>query len=166
MRVLLAAAALAGLVSLPLAGHAELITYTESVVASGSLAGRPFTNAVVTITGSADTSQVEPSFAGYAVLTSGARVTVAGVGTFTFNDPIQFFVSPMFDVAGVSDLTGPLGLDIVDTQNSAFETYSLITAFGPVTGPPVVNAGDPFSTSGGALVLNSAGDSTFTATEP
>jgi hypothetical protein len=163
MRLLLAAAVL-GLVSFPLAGHAELITYTESVVASGSLGGRNFTNAVVTITGSADTSQVQPSFTGYAVLTPGARVTVAGVGTFTFADPIEFFVSAMFTVAGVTDLTGPLGLDIVDTQSSAFETYSLTTAFGPVTGPPVINAGDPFSTNGGALIVNSAGNSTFTAT--
>lgn len=163
MRLLLAAAVVVGLFSVPLASHAELITYTESVVASGSLGGRNFTNALVTVTGSADTSQVKPSITGFNVLTPGARVTVAGVGTFTFNNPIQFFVSPDFDVAGVTDLEGVWGLDIVDTQNSAFEPYSLTTPFGPVTGPPVVNAGDPFSTSGGALILNSAGNSTFTA---
>jgi hypothetical protein len=164
MRLLFAAAAVLGLVAVAVESHASPITYTESAVASGSLGGRSFTNALVTITGSADTSDVQPSYTGYAVITPGAQVTVAGVGTYAFTDTIQFFVGPEYDVAGVTDLEGMLGLDILDTMSSAFETYNLTTAFGPASGSPILDAGDGFGTSAGALILNSAGNSTFTAT--
>ena len=48
--------------------------------------------------------------------------------------------------------------------NSAFSTYDLMTAIGPITGTPFFNSGASFATDGGAFTIISSGDSTFEAT--
>ena len=143
-----------------LAAHADTVTYTESVTASGLLGKENFTNALVTITGSADTSTITQLGSPFSVITPGSQVTVAGIGTFLLTDTIDFFDNNPVGVAGVTDVN-----DIIDTKNSAFDTYNLQTAFGPITGGFEGNLGENFSTSGGGLVLTSAGDSTFQATD-
>jgi hypothetical protein len=140
------------------AAHADTVTYSESVTASGMLGKQNFTNALVTITGSADTSTVTESGQIFEVITSGSQVTVAGIGTFLLTGTINFFDNQSVGVAGVTDVT-----DIIDTRNSVFDTYDLKSAFGPITGGFEGNYGTSFSTSGGGLVLTSAGDSTFQA---
>jgi hypothetical protein len=135
------------LAAIALAAHADTVTYTESVTASGTLGKENFTSALVTITGSA-------------VVTPDSQVTVAGIGTFLLTGTIDFFDNNSVGVAGVTDV-----VDIVDTVNTVFDTYNLQTAIGPITGSFLGNLGTNFSTSGGGLVLTSAGDSTFQATE-
>jgi PEP-CTERM motif len=143
-----------------LAAHADTVTYSESVTATGTLGKQNFINALVTITGSADTSTITQLGSLFEVITPGSQVTVAGIGTFLLTDTIDFFDNSSIGVAGVSDVD-----DIIDTRNSAFDTYNLQTAFGPITGGFEGNLGENFSTSGGGLVLTSAGDSTFQATD-
>jgi hypothetical protein len=141
-----------------LAAHADTVTYTESVTASGTLGKENFTDALVTITGSADTSTITQLGSVFEVITPASQVTVAGIGTFLFTDTIDFFDNNSVGVAGVTDV-----IDIIDTANSVFDTYGLQTAIGPITGSFEGNFGREFSTSGGGLVLTSAGDSTFQA---
>ena len=109
-----------------LAAYADTLTYTESVTASGLLGKESFTNALVTITGSADTSTITQAGSSFSVITPGSQVTVAGIGTFLLTGTIDFFDNNLVGVAGVTDVD-----DIIDTKNSAFDTYNLQTAFGP-----------------------------------
>jgi len=82
----------------------------------------------------------------------------------TFTDPIQVIVAQTADLAGFSDPGKPL--DILDDVNNAFATYALTTSIGPIVGSSVVNINSSFGTTGGAFILTSAGDATFTATIP
>jgi hypothetical protein len=148
------------LAAIALAAHADTVTYTESVTASGTLGKENFTNALVTITGSADTSTITQFGSSFNVVTPDTQVTVAGIGTFLLTGTIDFFDNNSVGAAGVTDVT-----DIVDTVNTVFDTYNLQTAIGPITGSFLGNLGTNFSTSGGGLVLTSAGDSTFQATD-
>ena len=52
---------------------------------------------------------------------------------------------------------------ILDTVSASFATYDLTSSIGPVVGSGVINPGSSFPTSGGAFVLTSVGESTFTA---
>ena len=146
--------------------QAAPITYTESATVSGTLGGTAFTNAVITITGTANTTGVVNDAGILRNPLSSASFSIAGDGSGTFTDAIQVFNNPAFSptaAAGFADTTlGPIS--ILDTFNSAFASYDLASAIGPTTGPPFINPGQPFATTGGALVLNSSGNSTFTAT--
>jgi hypothetical protein len=143
-----------------LAAHADTLNYTESVTASGTLGEESFTNALVTITGSADSSTITQAGSLFTVITPGSQVTVAGIGTFLLTGTVDFFDNNSARVAGVTEL-----VDIIDTGNSVFNTYDLNTAIGPITGSFLGNLGTFFLTSGGGLVLTSAGISTFQATD-
>jgi hypothetical protein len=161
MRLTFRPAVLAILAAATFAAHADIITYSESVTATGLLGKQNFTDALVTITGSADTSTVTQNGSVFEVITTPAQVTVAGIGTFLFTDTIEFFDNSI-GVAGVSDESLG-GLDIIDTVDTAFETYDLQSAIGPITGAFEGNFGSAFETTEGALNLTSAGDSTFQA---
>ena len=76
----------------------------------------------------------------------------------------QSFELPI-PLAGFADFTADL--TILDTFSSAFATYGLSTAIGPVTGGAVFNSGTGFATTAGTLIIGSiSGDATFTATIP
>jgi hypothetical protein len=144
--------------------HAAPITYTESATVSGTLGNTSFTNALITITGTGDTTGVfnDGNFRNNV----SASFSIAGDGSGTFTDAIQTFVNQTFlptPAAGFDDAT--LGQpSILDTFSATFATYDLTTAIGPITGPPFINPGVGFATTAGTLVLNIAGNSTFTAT--
>jgi hypothetical protein len=150
------------------AAHATPLTYSESTTASGSLGLQGFTNALVTISGTANTENVQnigPDF--FFINMPSAEVSVAGLGTFLFTDELDFFTNsvsnPFPEAAGVSDRTLD-GFDILDTFSTGIGTYNLKSAFGPVTGMGATNLGTKFGTTDGDLVFSSIGDSTFTAT--
>jgi hypothetical protein len=146
--------------------QAAPITYTESAIVSGTLGGTAFSNAVITITGTADTTGVVNDFGVLRNPLSSASFSIAGDGSGTFTGAIQVFDNPFSSptaAAGFADTS--LGLtSILDTFNSVFAAYDLATAIGPITGAPFINPGSAFATTAGALVINDSGTSTFTAT--
>ena len=113
--------------------EAETITYMESTVASGTLGLQSFTDAMVALTFVGDTTNVtNPSPLLYVNSVGTATVTVAGIGTATFTDPIQVFDDQTY-AAGFTDVT--INGDILDQAGGFQVTYDLKTAIGPVTGP-------------------------------
>jgi hypothetical protein len=144
---------------------ASPITYTEVGTGSGSLDGISFTNQLVTITMTADTSNItqrSPTFFENFGTTS---ITVSTAGTDTLTNPVVF-VNQTFSppTAGFTVLIGTLiGPSVMDTLNSTFATYAL-GAIGPTSGASFINPGFAFATGSGTFSLSSMGDTTFTAT--
>jgi hypothetical protein len=157
---------LAAVVAVPVALHATPITYTESFIGSGSVANGNFTeqfsNQLVTLTGVGDTDNVVNQSSGLFVNIMPVTFSIAGVATGTFTDVIQFVANQNIGRAGVGDNT--INSAIMFTEDSAFDTYDLMTAIGPITGAPVFNPGASFATTSGAFSIATAGNSTFQAT--
>jgi PEP-CTERM motif len=147
------------------ASHAGSITYKVSDTATGIIGGTSFADAPMTITFVGNTSNVISYIPGILVNQVGTgTVTIGGIGTFLFTDAMESFVNQNTSGAGISDVT--IGAkDILDTLNSAFGTYGLTTAVGPLTGPSRAYINASFTTNNGVLILSGVGpDSTFTAT--
>jgi hypothetical protein len=142
---------------------ADGITYTESSIASGSIGSTDFTNVAVTITFVGDTLNVTGSSGLFLNSLGTAAVTIGGIGTFAFTDSLYVFDSQPNSAVGISDSTV---VDVLDTlKNSAFGTYDLTTAIGPVTGTSGFNPGFAYGTAHGSLIFNTMdANSTFTAT--
>ena len=151
--------------------HAVPIEYMETATGSGTLNGTAFTNDLITITAFADTTgviTVMPAPGGFFVNPGGvATVTVSGVGSDTLPISVVFAMQapPLGPSAGFADPVQNAA--ILDTGDSAFSTYALDTAIGPITGPSFPRPDLTFATgSGGSFQILSAGDSTFTASVP
>ena len=135
------------------------ITYTETDIASGSLNGVAFTNASIMLTMNNDTINITggPSFFdNFGAIT----VSVNGGAPATFTSP----ASQVFSNQSVPAVGFEANVNILDDVSASFATYALNTAIGPITGSALFNSGSSFPTSGGAFVLTSVGDPTFTAT--
>jgi hypothetical protein len=134
--------------------EASPITYTASVVASGSLGGSTFTNALVTVALTGDTTTV---FGGPPIWFNNGTgtVTIAGLGTATFTGEIRAVANNTLSRAGIGDFTASLGILFVD--NPAFATYDLSTAIGPLSGSPAFNTSQQFATTSGSFILSSVG---------
>jgi hypothetical protein len=144
---------------------ASPIEYTETATGSGTLNGTAFTNDLITITAFGDTTGVITVMPGF-FANPGAvgTVTVSGVGSDTLPISVVFVMQapPLGPSAGFADPVQNAA--ILDTGDSAFSTYALNTAIGPITGPSFVRSDLTFATgSGGSFQILSAGDSTFTA---
>ncbi len=181
---LLAAAVLGVVGALPLAtpSQADPITYTETATGTGCFGSGittcttpNFTNALVTITLTGDTNTVTNPVSGiFENIGAAGTVTlaVAGLGSATFTDQVAAFVNQSTTVngqpaslAGFYDLG--VGLDPLDTNNSAFASYNLQSFIGPIAGSPgLVAFNELFPTSAGEFVLTSASGTTFTAAAP
>jgi len=136
----------------------------ETVIASGSLDGQSFTNALVTLSAAGDTSAAPSSgsFQTYALATT---VTVAGIGSDTFTSVgLSVFVNQGFipPAVGFGDI--PSGASVLDTLSNLFASYTLNTGIGPITGGSFIRPDVSFATTGGTFNLTVAGDATFTAT--
>ena len=146
--------------ALSVAAHAVPITFTETVVGSGSL-GSAFSNQLITITGTGDTAGITSSVGVYQLVLPTATLTVAGSSPVSFTGGLTVFSNTFAQVAGFMGLSP--ALDILDTNSSAFATYALLGAISG-SGPATINSGTAFSTSGGSFILNSiTGSATFTA---
>jgi hypothetical protein len=147
--------------------EAALLIYTDQGTGSGSLGSTPFTDALVTVSFTGDTTNVisEAGF-GFRNLIGTATVTVAGVGTATFTDSMEAFVNQPSLFAGIGDTT--LGTSVLATDTSPlFATYDLKGPIGPISGTAFFNVDVSFPTTLGGFVLNSIpGDTSFTATVP
>jgi hypothetical protein len=150
---------------------ADGATYTETAVASGSLGGASFSDALITITLFGDTSTSTTGIFGDFEVFGPATVTVEGIGTASFTDSLAAFDSPSFGSAGITDPSlGPIGVDVLDTIDPTFGTYDLTTDIGPISDASLSSPPDPnngfngFATTDGNFVLTSdSGTSTFSA---
>ena len=140
-------------------GYADSITYTETATASGLFGNQFFTDALVTISLTGDTSTLSLG----RVYGTATTVEVAGLGTATFTDGNKLFafVLPGSGVAGIAD--SAVSSDILDIWNPAFSNYDLVTPIGPLAGTNSYVTGTWFPITGGFLQLRSPRDTTFTA---
>jgi hypothetical protein len=148
------------------------ITYTETATASGSLNGVAFTNASIVLTENGNTTNVTNPSLGRFLNVGTVSLSINSGTPVTFTDPaaVRSFNAfpngfPFADSsADFIDLT--FNTAILGTQNSAFATYDLTTAIGPITSTTntLFNPGFLFPTSGGIFILTSVGNPTFTAT--
>lgn len=138
--------------------YAVPITYTETDTASGSLGGVAFTNASIVLTMNNDTTHIT---GGPSLFTNSGTVTVS----INSGSPVPFTSSPfVFSNKGVPAVGFDGNPNILDVVSASFATYALNTAIGPITGSALFNPGFSFPTTGGAFILNSVGNPTFTAT--
>ena len=90
-RLLVSVAVTVGVLGWAAPTKATPITYTLESTASGSLGGTTFTDALVTLTLTGDTSDVfEPfpvEFPGVFAIEGTPTLTIEGLGTAAFNDP-------------------------------------------------------------------------------
>jgi hypothetical protein len=161
MRSFLVALAIAVLFSVSLAAHAAPVTYTETVTADGSLGINDFSDQLVTISGTGDTSNVALYGPGvYFLDLSNATVKIGTGAAVNLTDTLIAFANQGSVAGSLSEAIG----DVLDTTGSAFATYNLETAI-TVTGSPLINPGLAFGTSAGDFdMLTTDSNSTFTAT--
>jgi hypothetical protein len=138
----------AGLLAASSRAKADMITYTETVQATGFLGGSFLTNDLFPFSFVGDTTNVTGTPGGlFQNLVGTATVSVNGM-TFTLTNPSE----AADDQTGGSASIGE-GFAILGVQNSAFTTYDLMTSIGPITGTTVFNTSNSFTTSGGSLTL-------------
>jgi hypothetical protein len=149
------------------------ITYTEQATASGSLNGVSFTDKIVLLAMTSDTTNViNPSAGVFENVTSAvvkATVSVDSAAAVTFTDSIAVFVNqtPTLPpaVGGFADLT--LSLDILDTSSASFAAYDLKSFIGPISGNPAfMSLNQSFPTTGGGFILTGISNDTSTFTAP
>jgi hypothetical protein len=116
------------------------ITYTMTATASGTLAGAAFTNAAITITSLADTSQVFVAGAtspnlNYEIIAANSSISIAGLSAATFTDQ-TFWEDPngAGDIIFGDVLTGK-GILGFTKLFVGLESYNLASSFGPVSSP-------------------------------
>ena len=82
-----------------------------------------------------------------------ATIQVGSLGTFTIEDPVEFFVNQVTSIAGIGTSTSyGSGYEILATENAAFSSYTGATSIGPLSGP-VLPLETGFDTSAGYTVL-------------
>jgi PEP-CTERM motif len=140
------------------------VTYTIEATASGSLGGIAFTDVTVVLMMNNNTTNVTNSAPGDFGNVGTATVSVGGGPAVTFTDSIQVFSTQSVTTVGFDDLS--VGDDILDDFSASFATYDLTTSIGPVVGSSEINPESSFATTGGVLVLTTAGDATFTGAAP
>jgi hypothetical protein len=153
-----------GLASAAASVRADIVKYTESFQATGTLGGQSFTDQAVTLTAFGDTATFfsTPAIAALDAVT--ATVSIDGLATASFSDVLSVFdvYDPMFGgIFGFTDENSTTGGDILDVQASPFLTYGLTSAIGPVAGTfaDFFSLNNPSGTSAGDLVFTSVADS-------
>jgi PEP-CTERM motif len=159
--------AMASVLAAPIALSAESITYTDSFTASGSIGANSFSNALVTITGTGNSSAIVNEGGGIFALSLPVTFSIAGIESGSFTDDIQAFSNQSSGIAGFGDNTNDFAL--LYTINPVLSSYNLSTGIGPVTGPSLFNSVDAtlgeavYGTNDGDFALSSVSDSTFQA---
>ena len=141
---------------------ANPVVYTETATVGGFLAGVPFSNDVITLSGSGDTANITDGsglFKNFLPVSFSIAGVVGGTGTFT--NPTFVFSNNSGSIGGFSDNT--LNAAILLTSNAAFATYDLSTSLSPVSGTATTNQGTAFPTTAGPLVFNFNTTATFSA---
>ena len=162
--------ALFALLASAVAAKADPITVTVTdsayVGSQSDLAGTFYPNVTITFTG--DTSDLIYNSTGYIgtigrgtpvygdplyYIPGTATIQIGSLGTFTIDDPIEFFDNQVTSIAGISRYgNGGSGYIILATENAAFSSYTGATSIGPLSGP-VLPLEVGFDTSDGFMVL-------------
>lgn len=155
---------LAALLGNPRPAGAAYVQYTMSSTASGTLGGKSFNDASVTITGIADTAQiVSPSPGVFNLELIANSLFVGGFPTESFD---------LADIQmGVNQNTAEAGFLIGQSENlllglgvPGLAGYDLGFPAGPYVGTPLFLPGQPLATTAGELIFSSFSDQvTFTA---
>jgi uncharacterized repeat protein (TIGR03803 family) len=138
------------------------ITFTHSSTGSGTIGTTPFSNAAFTIVGVGDTDDIMTDSHGIYIDDSEAFITIEGLGAFKFTSGTRTFLNQAIPEVGFS-AAGASGVDLLDgPSNSAFATWNMQTAIGPISGAGrLFNQSPALETSGGVLLFN-AGPTTVT----
>jgi hypothetical protein len=159
--LILAALAVVLYVSAP--AKAGTITYEDQAQASGTLGASSFFDVFVTVEFTGDTANVTGGSGFFSNSVGTATVIVPGVGTATFTDTMDVFDNQFAQAAGIGDST--LNGSVLDTFHSAFSSYDLKSAIGPLSGAPFFRSDLTYGTTAGGLNFSAVtGNSTFTAT--
>jgi hypothetical protein len=139
--------------------QAGQIIYTIQGTGSGTLGGNPFTDALVSLMMVGDTGNVTGGglYQNYGTVT----LNVAGLGSATVTDAAYVFDNQGYSPGAVGFATA-VG-SILDTLDSAFSTYDLTTAIGPITNTSFIRPDVTFGTTAGGFNISEMGDSTFQA---
>ena len=139
------------------------ITYVFSGPATGTLGTTPFTDAQVTVTGTANTSNIntsEPNFP--CINLTSVTINITGIGTTTTTGPSFLFDDQLGSIWGFSNGTcASSDENWLDTRDPLAATYGLATAVGPSTGTQDFTS--PVATAAGTLTFTTV-PLTFTAT--
>ena len=143
-------------------GRADIIMYTESFQATGTLGGESFTDQAVTLTAFGDTSTLFSTPVIAEVNAVSSTVSIDGLATASFIDSLAIFV--VYEFGGIFGFTDPNATtsgDILDVQATAFLTYDLTSPTGPIAGTfaDYFSLNNPSGTSAGDLVFTSVADS-------
>ncbi len=139
------------------------ITYVFSGPATGTLGSTPFTNAQVTVTGTADTANiVQIDAVTPCVNLAGVTIAIAGVATTTATGPNFLFDFQAGPGWGFENGTCTVvGQTWIGVNNAQAATYGLATSIGPTTGTQDFANSTP--TAAGSLTFTSV-PLTFQAT--
>ncbi len=152
--------------------QANPIVYIETGTLTGTIGATSFTDAAVTLTTVADTSNIVlTNIDGYNIYENAGTTTIqiAGVGTATFNGGDSFGAFSE-DLTSVFAGTGNVGIADISQQVAIFGNFTTIPPFYDLstsftsTGTSSYNS-NSFSTTLGDLTIGStSGNATFTAT--
>ena len=148
--------------------EAAFATYTETVVGSGSLGGVAFTNQLITLTQTADTTNVtlsSTSIPFYSVQAVTSTISLAGFATASFIAPtfVGSQSAPPLSGSGLGQMNvgGPSLISITSRIPS---NYDLKSSLGPVTGSSLVLTNFNLATTTGNFVITAAANTaTFQA---
>jgi len=179
LRGFVGAIAAIGILGMAAPSQAAPIAYTITAIASGTLGGTPFSNALMTMTLVSDTLTVFqplPNDLPELFANPGtATVTIAGLGTATFNDPggyaaIMFPVVDEIPIPSLGiwedvDIAANRGTGILGIGSNSLAGYNLRSPLGPLAGASSGGAHEPdgtpvaYSTNRGGLTITSTGES-------
>lgn len=142
--------------------NAAVLVTTIKGIANGGLGGQTFQEAAFTITATGETSQIQLPLAHTYQLPVVASVTVEGIGSGTFTNPIVVTSNQPKSIAGFGDLV--VDRSILFVKNDLFRFYNLQDSIGPLTGITPHNAGDQFPTTSGIFLLSNVLFASFEAT--
>ena len=167
-RLLTAAVAAVALFGAPRQARADVIVYSISGTASGQIGASTFTNALVTLSLTGNTTGVVTAL-GIFANTGVATISIAGIGTATITDPTAIYASPTpnplgdlgtFPFVFFGTLDSPPSIDdatgLGGIASNALLGYDLKSAFGPLTTSPA-GVGRPL----GVIAHTTLGNLTF-----
>lgn len=147
--------------------RAELLTYTVSIMASGSLGAETFTDARVMLSLTADGDAVTESGGIFSTPVAPAFVEVEGIGVAEFTDDIAVWLNTTVDSgtnAFALFVNRTTGFGIFGVISPDLLSYDLRSAVGPVSGTSGLNLGRAYGTTLGDFSMSSgAQTATFTA---
>lgn len=140
---------------------ADIITFTYTTIDSGTIGAAPFSDATITITGTANTASIiTPPVPGLLeIVDTSTSVSIGGLGTYDFTTPVGFFDATTGETVGFQRA---VGAELIGgPTNSQFGTWGLDTSIGPITGTGIIlqwdsSFGGAVDTTGGQLFLDTA----------